>query len=180
MGYVNKSYGRLDGEEGLIYAPESVKLDGRIILHPSRENYAALGWLLIVDEPPSEPAPEGYRWQDAGWEETADGCLRRTWTLSPVPLPPLAEYDAAMEAHLRAEREARGYTTREPDAYLESAVPRWKQDAEDWVAHRDAVMTYALAIMNEVEAGTREPPTVEEFSAGLPRIVWTYADAEEA
>lgn len=93
------------------------------------------------------------------------------------PSGPTAPYDKAMERHLRAEREARGYTTREPDAYRDSSNARWKQDAEDWVAHRDAVMSYALAVMNEVEAGTREPPTLEEFTAGLPRIVWTYPDA---
>lgn len=87
---------------------------------------------------------------------------------------PISQYDAAMEEHLRAEREARGYTTREPDAYLTSEVPRWRQDAEDWVRHRDSVMEYALDLMNAVEAGTRPPPTLDEFKAGLPSIVWTY------
>lgn len=93
-----------------------------------------------------------------------------------TPAPTLADFDATMEEHLTAEREARGYTTREPDAYANSSVPRWKQDAEDWVAHRDAVMTYALEIMNAVEAGTREPPTLDEFKAGLPHIEWSIAE----
>ena len=46
----------------------------------------------------------------------------------------------------------------------------------DWVAHRDAVMTYALEIMNEVKAGTRPAPTMDEFKAGLPQIVWSYTE----
>jgi hypothetical protein len=79
-----------------------------------------------------------------------------------------------MEEHLIRERSERGYTTREPDSYLTSSVPRWKQDAEDWVAHRDEVMEYALELINAVQSGEREPPTMEEFVAGLPRIVWTY------
>ena len=36
----------------------------------------------------------------------------------------------------------------------------------------DAVMTYALDLMNAVSGGA-EPPTVEEFREGLPKMVWT-------
>ena len=77
---------------------------------------------------------------------------------------------------LYEERAARGYTTREPDAYLNSSVPRWAQDARDWVAHRDAVMAYALTLMNQVEDGERDAPTMAEFRAGLPAIQWTYTE----
>ena len=83
-----------------------------------------------------------------------------------------------MEAHLQEERYARGYNTREPDVYLNSQVPRWSADANDWIAHRDAVMIYALDIMNAVEAGEKEPPTIEEFRSGLPQIVWSFAESE--
>ena len=53
--------------------------------------------------------------------------------LLPVPTPQAtaADYDNAMEAHLKAERIARGYTTREPSDYAGSSVPRWSQDAAD-------------------------------------------------
>ena len=83
-----------------------------------------------------------------------------------------------MEAHLQEERYARGYNTREPDVYLNSQVPRWSADANDWIAHRDAVMIYALDIMNAVEAGEKEPPTLEEFRSGLPQIVWSFVESE--
>ena len=39
-----------------------------------------------------------------------------------------------------------------------------------------AVMLCALEIMNAVEAGTREPPTLAEFKAGLPQIAWSYTE----
>ena len=78
-----------------------------------------------------------------------------------------------MEAHLREERDARGYTTREPDSYWNSRVARWRMDAKDWSRHKDDVMMYALTVMNEVKAGTRPPPTVEEFKSGLPKVKWT-------
>lgn len=38
-------------------------------------------------------------------------------------------------------------------------------------------MAYALAVMNDVEAGKREVPTMDEFVAGLPTITWTYEEA---
>ena len=51
------------------------------------------------------------------------------------PPPTVADYDKAMEDHLLAERSARGYTTREPSDYKDSTVPRWAQDASDWIAN---------------------------------------------
>lgn len=87
----------------------------------------------------------------------------------------VADYDRAMEAHLRAEREARGYTLREPSDYAGSSVPRWAQDAADWLAHRDAVMLYGLEVMTHY-AETGEAPTLEEFRAALPIIHWTFAE----
>ena len=117
----------------------------------------------VTYNPTAEMLTEaGYEWED--------------------PVPPtvtIKDYDDAMEAHLRAEREARGYTTREPDYYLTSSVPRWAQDARDWVAHRDEVMLYALNIENKYESG--EPvPTLDEFRTALPVITWTLelSDAE--
>lgn len=95
------------------------------------------------------------------------------------PLPTPKDYDDAMEAHLKAEREARGYTLREPSDYAGSTVPRWAQDAQDWIIHRDAVMNYALEVMNHY-AETGEAPTLEEFKAALPVITWTYNAESEA
>ena len=129
------------------------------------------------------PAPEGFSYV-AGHRyrtEERDGvqvpvAVETVYTLVADPLPTLADFDEAMEEHLRREREERGYTTREPDSYLTSADPRWSQDAMDWVAHRDAVMGYALNLINAVQAGEREPPTMAEFVAGLPQIEWTYSE----
>ena len=83
------------------------------------------------------------------------------------------DYDFAMEEHLRKEREARGYTVREPSDYKGSSVARWAQDAEDWIAHRDEVMMYGLNVMNSYSE-TGNIPDIEEFKQNLPKIVWTY------
>ena len=85
------------------------------------------------------------------------------------------DYDTVMEDYIREVRCARGYTTREPDDYFGSSNPRWAQDAKDWVAFRDAVMTYALDVINTYTA-TGNAPTLAEFIAGFPKIVWTYQE----
>jgi len=85
----------------------------------------------------------------------------------------LAEYDLAMENYLKTARIQRGYTTREPSDYISSAVDLWRQDAIDWIAFRDAVLTYALNVENTVTAGGTLP-TLEEFTDNMPQIVWTH------
>ena len=84
------------------------------------------------------------------------------------------DYDAIMEQHITDTRYARGYTTREPTEFLSSSIPRWKQDAEDFVLFRDTVLAYGLEVMNHYTA-TGEAPTLEEFKNNLPNIVWTYS-----
>lgn len=148
-------------------------------IHASPEQWAAHGAYPRNDGalPPRPPAGKVAR--PVGWE-VQDGAWVRTYEFVDAPPPTLNEYDEAMEAHLRFEREGRGYTTREPDSYYYSQVPRWAQDARDWIAHKDAVMEYALALINAVQSGQREPPTMQEFCAGLPQIVWSYSDVEGA
>ena len=158
----------------LTRAPDPATIDGQMVVHPSAAMYASIGAYPLGDTTPPTP-PEGKIVVQDGYELDF-GEWRPHWIFYDAPPPTVADFDAAMEEHLRTEREDRGYTTREPDAYLNSQVPRWASDARDWVAHRDAVMLYALEIMNAVEAGTREPPTLEEFKAGLPVIEWSYAE----
>lgn len=176
------NYGTL--ENGIMKpAPRAFMLHGAMVTNPKAEHFAALNeerekkglppYLPIVDEPPTTDA--AHYAVPTGW--TRDGeTWRRVYEVRANPPPTLADYDAAMEVHLYAERAVRGYTTREPDAYLNSSVPRWAQDARDWVAHRDAVMAYALALMNAVDDGERDAPTMAEFRAGLPVISWTYTE----
>ena len=91
------------------------------------------------------------------------------------PPPTLADYDKAVEDHLLAERTERGYTSREPSDYAGSSVPRWAQDATDWIAHRDAVMLYALEVMNRYSE-TGEAPSLADFRSALPSITWTFGE----
>lgn len=112
-------------------------------------------------------------------ETTPEGSEFRQFAIVAIPEPEItqADYDHAMEDHIKAARVARGYTTREPSEYKESSVPRWAQDAVDYIAFRDACMLYGLAVMNAYAAG--EPvPSLDEFKASLPQCVWTYSGEE--
>lgn len=152
-----------------------IAVDGQLVLHPSPAQAAAYNAYPRDNDAPAPTPPEGKIAVPDSWE-VQDGEWVRTYTYEDAPLPTLDEYDAAMEDHLVQERSARGYTTREPDAYLASANPRWAQDARDWVAHRDAVMAYALTLINGVQSGTIAQPTLAEFRANLPQITWSYQE----
>ena len=156
-----------------------VLADGATIVNPSAAQYAELREAYPKGEDAPMPTPpEGKVVEYGGYElGESDHMWHKQWVVVDAPPPTLADFDSAMESHLYDERAARGYTTREPDAYINSSVPRWAQDARDWVAHRDSVMAYALALINAVKDGERDVPTIDEFKAGLPMIQWTYTEA---
>lgn len=171
MAQVNKNFCRpSEDAKSVIYAPVVIppKMGA-----PTAEDYLAHGWYYNDITPPEPPA--GKQLVSTIYKVVDDTTVAE-YTYEDVPPPGIEEYDRLMEEHLTNERYERGYTTREPDSYLTSENPRWAQDAKDWVLHRDKVMEYALQIMNEVKEGTREPPTLEEFSAGLPKIQWSFQE----
>ena len=152
-----------------------IAVDGQLVLHPSPAQAAAYNAYPRDNDAPAPTPPEGKVTVPDSWE-VRDGAWHRRWRYVDAPLPTLDEYDAAMEDHLVQERSARGYTTREPTAYLASGNARWASDARDWVAHVDAVMAYALELINAVQSGQRTPPTMAEFRAGLPQITWSFSE----
>ena len=140
---------------------------------PTEYEYNEAGWFRNAIQPPSIPDGKILASITYVYDEEQNAVVAQ-YTYEDPPLPTLEDFDMAMEDYLRNEREERGYTTREPDSYLTSEVPRWAQDARDWVVHRDAVMEYALELINAVQKGEREPPTMEEFLSNMPKIQWTY------
>lgn len=72
----------------------------------------------------------------------------------------VADYDLIMEQYIKDARIARGYTLREPDVYKDSSVPRWRQDALDFIAFRDSCLLYGQSIINTYTR-SGEVPTLE-------------------
>lgn len=165
----NRNFGKLVNGS-VQYAPKNLLIKGEIYGEPSGVLYIAEGWKRIVDNrlPPSD----GYNIVTDGWDEQATELIR-IYRYEPIHHTE-ADFNAALEQHLRNERTARGYDEREPSDYKDSGIQRWRQDALDWIAYRDAVMMYGLAILNEWKA-TGVEPSYDEFVANLPRITWTEA-----
>lgn len=165
----NRKFGKLVNGS-VQYAPNNILVDGVIYAAPTAEQYLTAGWKSIVDHrlPPSE----GYSIVADGWDEQPTKLIR-IYRYEQIHRTE-ADFDAAMEEHIRRTREERGYTTREPSEYISSSVARWAQDAADFVRFRDEVMVYGLAILNEWKA-TGIEPSYDEFVANLPKIKWTEA-----
>lgn len=169
---MNYEYAKIDERgTGLIYDPD----DYAGTLNASEATRNANGYFKIKHNA-APTAPEGQMVIGGHYiyaDEDGKRVVKTDWHIVAKPVD-RADYDAAMEAHLRAERDARGYTDREPTDYLQSGVQRWRQDALDWVAHRDEVMLYGLSVINRfIETGAA--PTLAEFRDGLPKIKWTEA-----
>jgi hypothetical protein len=144
------------------------------VTNPSAEDCASIGAYPRSEESFAPPkCDEGFNAVADGYD-LQDGKWVRKWRVEPIAYTE-ADYDNAMEDFLRSVRSDRGYTTREPDDYFGSSNPRWSQDAKDWVAFRDAVMTYALEVINTYTK-TGNAPTLAEFKAGFPKMVWTYQE----
>lgn len=56
--------------------------------------------------------------------------------------------------------------------YINSTNTKWAAEALAFVSWRDAVYAYSINIQTQVEAGLMPIPTMSEFQAGLPTIVW--------
>lgn len=66
----------------------------------------------------------------------------------------------------------RGYTNALYCAsYATSTIPKWKQEAEAFVAWRDTIYHIAIDFYNRVQAGT-QVPDIDAFTNALPKIIW--------
>lgn len=146
------------------------------VTNPSAEDCASIGAYPRSDESFAPPAVDAEHRAVHDGYDLSDGKWVRKWRVEPITHT-VNDYDSAMEDYLRQVRSERGYTTREPDDYFGSSNPRWSQDAKDWVAFRDAVMTYGLKVQNEYTA-TGKAPTLMEFTAALPKITWNYVEGD--
>jgi hypothetical protein len=93
--------------------------------------------------------------------------------LNPGKTPVLADYGAAVQARVDTTAKAREFNDGVTAAtYLTSTIPRWKADAEAFVAWRDQVWSYAYGELAKVRDGERPQPTIANFINELPPIAW--------
>lgn len=158
----------------LIKAKSVEKIDGVWVSNPSAEDYAKIEAYPRSEESFAPPkCDEGYHAVADGYE-LKDGKWVKKWRIEPITYT-YDDYNRALEDYLYSVRAERGYTDREPTEYIDSKVPRWDSDGRDYHSFRDDVMLYALPILNK-HKNNEEVPTLEEFKAGFPKMVWSYTE----
>jgi hypothetical protein len=106
------------------------------------------------------------------WDANA-ATVTRVFTSEPAPPPGMDDYRNAIQAHIDTTAGQRDYGSAVSAAsYATSKNAKWKSEAETFVDWRDSVWTYVYEQLALVQAGQRTQPTVAEFIAELPAIVW--------
>lgn len=86
---LNRNFASAIGADGLpVYAPAYIMVGGRLKLHPTAEDYAANGYKPVTDELPTDPAPQGYHYEQRPFYEESYGAFRRFYILVADPPPP--------------------------------------------------------------------------------------------
>jgi hypothetical protein len=116
----------------------------------------------------SLPADEQFRCMLADWR-AAGGQIAPY-----VPAPPaLDDYRRAIQAHLDATAQQRGYDSiHTAVGYRDDPNPAYAAEAEALFTWRSAVWTFTFAEMAKVQTGQRLQPTVSDLIGELPAIIW--------
>ena len=90
-----------------------------------------------------------------------------------VPAPTVADYQAAIDAHVEAVARARAYNSAASCAgYAASTVPAWAAEALAFITWRDAVYLAAFGLLAQVQAGEVDAPSVAGLVDTLPAMSW--------
>lgn len=82
-------------------------------------------------------------------------------------------YGDAVQNHMDKECQTRTYDgILSLCTYATSAVPKFSAEAQIGIDWRDACWAYTYLQLDEVKAGNRAAPTVDELLAELPVVVW--------
>lgn len=80
-------------------------------------------------------------------------------------------FDLAIEAHLRDQAIAAGYTSLERACMYAAAPNPYQAESQSFVSWAGNVWAYCKQELAKVEAGTRPTPTIEQIIAELPQRV---------
>lgn len=87
--------------------------------------------------------------------------------------PVLEDYRSAIQQHIDATAQQRGYDSGVTCAsYVGSTNLQWSGEASAFISWRDSVWAHAYAELAKVQAGEREQPSVAEIIDELPAMSW--------
>lgn len=108
----------------------------------------------------------------AGWDAMEIDPPAEMAVLGRTPPPTMADYQAAVEAHVEATARDRAYASAVSCAsYVYSTVPAWAAEATAFVAWRDGVWSTVYAQLAAVQGGA-PAPTIAALVAELPAMEW--------
>ena len=116
----------------------------------------ALGAQIISATLPEDYAPGKYTYSGG------------VFVAIPPPVPPVADFTNAVQAHLDAAAKALGYDDIVSACSYAGAVNPFQAEGQSFVAWRGAVWSYCYAELTKVQNGTRSAPTITGLIAELP------------
>lgn len=156
-------------KDGICYSGLSFTVPDNVHALQWRGEY---GWVEFSNGNPNETITELPMWADAAmavWDEA---------NTPPVPQPPtpeqvLAEYTSAIQSRLDTFAQTRGYDgILSACTYATSSVPKFAAEGQYCVDARDATWASAYEILNDVTAGNRLAPSLDDLFAELPALGW--------
>ncbi len=86
----------------------------------------------------------------------------------------IVDYGRALQDHIDAMAREKQYDNGFTLAtYVNSSNDKWAKEAADFIAWRDSCWEYAYNIQIQVENGEIQPPSVEDFIANMPALIWS-------
>lgn len=83
-------------------------------------------------------------------------------------------YSQALQRHIDNTAQQKEFTSGVSCAsYANSIDQNWKQEALDFIRWRDQCWLYAIDVQSKVEAGTIDAPSLDQFIADAPELVWS-------
>lgn len=90
-----------------------------------------------------------------------------------APAPELADYEAAIQTLVDNTATSRRFRDGVTMAsYVASTNPQLADEAQAFVAWRDAVWAHAYTELEKVQNGERATPSIADFLNELPTVIW--------
>ena len=138
-----------------------------------------MGRFAIIDDGVVTNIAEADEPLASNWiYDNGDAKIGGTWDgqvfhLPVPPSPPLSEHIAAVQMYLDNKAKERGYDgILSACTYATSSVPKFAAEGQACTVWRDTVWNSCYQILDEVKAGQRPVPSVEELISLLPTMLW--------
>ncbi|HCJ1046005.1 TPA: hypothetical protein NQN30_000394 [Legionella pneumophila] len=120
---------------------------------------------------------------DFKWVECPNNCeygwIYENGEVKPKPVEPmdtqqlLQIFNQAIQDFLNYKAKEKNYeSSLHCASYRDSTNAQWQQEAQAFIAWRDAVWLYAYSELALIQAGEKPVPTIEEFIQSLPDLNW--------